>query len=176
MKKLCFLIFLFVFLLPGFSFSQQKIGYIDSESILKQLPEAQDAQKKIDVIVTSWKDEIADMEKKFKQKFEQYDKKKLIMSDQSRATAERDLQDMDRKIMEFRTAKFGQDGELTKKQLEIMKPVQDRMYQAIQEVAKEDNFDYVIDKSGQIFLLYSNEKFDLTNKVIEKIGKLKKAN
>jgi outer membrane protein len=176
MKKLCFLIFLIVILLPGYSFSQQKIGYIDSESILKQLPEAQDAQKKIDVIVNSWKDEISEMEKKFKQKFDQYDKKKLIMSDQSRANAERELQDMDRKIMDFRTAKFGQDGELTKKQVEIMKPVQDRMYQAIQEVAKEDGFDYIIDKSGQIFLMYTNEKFDLTNKVIEKIGKLKKAN
>jgi outer membrane protein len=143
---------------------------------MKQLAEAQDAQKKVDVIVNNWKDEIADMEKKWKEKFDQYDRKKLIMSDPSRVAAERELQDLDRKIMETRTQKFGQDGELSKKQQEIMKPVQDKIFQAIQEVAKEENFDYVFDKSGQILLLYSNEKYDLTNKVLDKIGKLKKVN
>jgi outer membrane protein len=165
----------FVFLTLG-SFAQQKIGFIDSESIMKQLAEAQDAQKKIDVIVTTWKDEIADMEKKWKEKFDQYDRRKLVLSDQSRMAAEKELQDLDRKIMETRTLKFGQDGELTKKQQEIMKPVQDKIFQAIQEVAKEDSYDYVFDKSGQVLLLFTNEKFDLTVKVLDKIGKLKKVN
>jgi outer membrane protein len=143
---------------------------------MKQLPEAQDAQKKIDVIVNNWKDEIAEMEKKWKEKFDTYDRKKLIMSDQTRAAAEKELQDLDRKIIDFRTQKFGQDGELTKKQQEIMKPVQDKIFLAIQEVAKEDSYDYIFDKSGQILLLYTNEKLDLTNRVLDKIGKLKKTN
>lgn len=176
MKVVKFLLVFTLFIFPILTQSQQKIGYISSEAIMKQLPEAQDAQKKIDVIVNNWKDEIAEMEKKWKEKFDTYDRKKLIMSDQTRAAAEKELQDLDRKIIDFRTQKFGQDGELTKKQQEIMKPVQDKIFLAIQEVAKEDSYDYIFDKSGQILLLYTNEKLDLTNRVLDKIGKLKKTN
>ncbi len=166
-------IFLLFFLLPLFSLAQQKIGFMDSESIMKQLPEAQDAQKKIDILIQNWKDEIDDMEKDWKAKFDTYDKRKLIMSDQSRSTAEKELQDLDKKIMDFRTLKFGQNGELSKKQLEVMKPIQDKIFLALQAVAKEESYDYVFDKSGQLYLLITNDKYDLTTKVLDKFNKLK---
>jgi outer membrane protein len=76
---------------------------------------------------------------------------------------------MDQKIASFRTQKFGQNGELFQKQNELMKPVQDRIFKAIRDVATEEGFDYVFDKSGQILLMYTNEKFDLTTKVLEKL-------
>ena len=166
-------IILFLFLLPLLGFAQQKIGFIDSESIMKQLPEAQDAQKKIDILIQNWKDEVAEMEKDWKAKFDTYDKRKLIMSDQSRAQSEKELQDLDKKIMDYRTAKFGQNGELSKKQTEVMKPIQDKIFLALQEVAKEEKYDYVFDKSGQLYLLITNEKYDLTTLVLDKFNKLK---
>ena len=166
-------IFLLLLLLPLLGFAQQKIGFMDSESIMKQLPEAQDAQKKIDILIQNWKDEIADMEKDWKAKFDTYDKRKLIMSDQSRAQAEKELQDLDKRIMDYRTSKFGQNGELSKKQMEAVKPIQDKIFQALQEVANEEKYDFVFDKSGQLYLLITNEKYDLTALVLDKFNKLK---
>lgn len=159
--------------IPFLVYSQQKIGFIDSESILKQLPEAQDAQKKIDILIQNWQEEIANMEQEWKNKFETYDRRKLIMSDQSRAAAEKELQELDKKIMDYRTQKFGQNGELSKKQIEVMKPIQDKIFLALQEVAKEEGYDFVFDKSGQLYLLITNEKYDLTIKTIEKFKQLK---
>jgi len=79
------------------------------------------------------------------------------------------MREMDQKIVDFRTQKFGQNGELFNKQNELMKPVQDRVFKAVQSVALEEGYDYIFDKSGDILLMYANEKYDLTLKVFEKL-------
>jgi outer membrane protein len=109
------------------------------------------------------------MQQDWQRRFDDYDKRKLIMTDQRRADTEEELQDLERKIAEYRTQKFGQNGELFTKQNELMKPVQDRVFKAIQEVALEEEYDYVFDKSGEILLMYANEKNDLTTKVLAKL-------
>jgi outer membrane protein len=156
-------------LLPNLGISQQKIGYIDSEGIMKKLPEAQDAQKKLDGLVEEWKKELDKMQNDFRQRYERYDKKKLIMTDQGRAQAEKDLQQLDQKIQDFRNQKFGPEGEMYQKQNELMKPIQDKVFLAVKQVAEENSFDYVFDRSGTILLLYTNDKYDLTAKVLAKL-------
>ena len=136
---------------------------------MKQLPDAQDAQKQLDQFVADWQQELNKMQDEWKKRFDDYDKRKLIMTEQRRADAERELRDMDQKIVDFRTQKFGQNGELFNKQNELMKPVQDRVFKAVQDVAREDGYDYVFDKSGDILLMYANEKYDLTQKVFAKL-------
>ena len=91
------------------------------------------------------------------------------MTEQRRADDERELREMDQKIVDYRTQKFGQNGELFNKQNELMKPVQDRVFKAVQDVAREDGYDYVFDKSGDILLMYANEKYDLTQKIFAKL-------
>ena len=156
-------------LCTGALFSQAKIGWVNSQAIMDRLPEAQDAQHQIDNIVTQWQSELAKMQNEWQKKYEEYDKKKLILTDQLRAQSEKDLQDMDKKIADYRTKKFGQSGELFTKQNELMKPVQNKIFKVIQDIAKEDGYDYVFDKSGDILLLYTNDKFDLTSKVFERL-------
>jgi len=173
-RKISYYVFILFFIpLLSLAQQQQKIGFIDSETILSRLPEAQDAQKKIDILIQEWRDEIADMEKDWKSKFDTYDKRKIMMSDQSRAKAEKELQDIDKKIMDFQTQKFGQNGELSKKQIEVMKPIQDKIFLAMQEVAKEEKYDFIFDKSGHLYLLITSDKYDLTVPVIEKLKTLK---
>lgn len=150
-------------------FSQMKIGHISSEAIMKQLPDAQDAQRQLDVLVAEWQNELNRMQQEWQKKFEEYEKRKLIMTEARRAEAEKELQDLDRRIVDYRNQKFGQNGELFNKQGELMKPVQDRVFKAIQDVAVEEGYDYVLDKSGEILLMYSNEKHDLTTKVLAKL-------
>jgi outer membrane protein len=149
--------------------AQMKIGYLNSEAIMQQLPEAQDAQKQLDGITADWQTELTKMQTDLQHKFEEYDKKKLIMSDKRRSDVEKELQDNDRKMVDYRTAKFGTSGELFAKQNELMKPIQDKVFKAVKDVADEGGYDYVFDKSSTTLLMYSNEKNDLTAKVLAKL-------
>lgn len=165
MKKLFFTL---VFLLASLPiFAQVKIGYINSEAIMKELPEAQDAQRKLDNLVQEWQAELRRLESEWKIKYDAYDRDKLIMSDQTRAEREKELVDLENRIMQYREQKFGQNGELFQKQEEFMKPIQNKIFNALEKIAKEEGYDFVFDKSGEILLLYANEKYDLTNKVLQ---------
>jgi outer membrane protein len=149
--------------------AQQKLGHFNSKAVMQQLPEAVDAQKALDQLVSDWQQQLASMQEEWKRKFEDYDRKKLIMTDQRRAETEKELRELDQKMMAFRNMKFGQNGELFQKQNDLMKPVQDRIFKAVQEVARDEGLDYVFDKSGEILLMYSNEKYDVTQKVIDRL-------
>ncbi|MFN0156851.1 MAG: OmpH family outer membrane protein [Bacteroidota bacterium] len=151
------------------AWSQNKIGHINSEAIMQQLPEAQDAQRSLDQLVAGWEAELQKMQDEWKKKFDEYEKKKLILTDQARADQEKQLRDLDQAIVEFRNRKFGQNGELFQKQTEVMKPVQNKLFQVLEELAKGEEYDYIIDKSGEILLLYANDKNDLTTKVLQRM-------
>ena len=91
------------------------------------------------------------------------------MSDKRRAEIEKELQDLEKKMVDYRTAKFGANGELFSKQNELMKPVQDKLFKAVKDIADEGGYDYGFDKSSTTLLMYSNEKNDLTSKVLAKL-------
>jgi outer membrane protein len=146
--------------------AQMKIGFVNTEAIMQTLPEAVDAQKSIDAQVSAWEAELQKMQADWKKKFEEYDRRKLILTDQVRADQERELRQLDQSIADYRNKKFGQNGELFQKQNEVMKPIQNKLFKIVDEVAKEDGFDYVFDKSGDTLVLYANDKYDLTQKVL----------
>jgi outer membrane protein len=110
------------------------------------------------------------MQQDWQKKYDDYEKRKLIMTEQRRADAEKEMRDLDTKVADYRNKKFGQNGDLFAKQNELMKPVQDRVFKAIQDVAVEEGYDYVFDKSGEILLMYANTKYDLTPKVLAKLN------
>lgn len=149
--------------------AQAKIGWFNSAAIMEKLPEAQDAQHQIDGLIADWQEELAKMQNEWQKRYEEYQTKKLIMTDQLRAQEEKDLQDMDKKIIEYRNKKFGQSGELFAKQNELMKPVQNKIFKVIEDIAKEEEYDYVFDKSGDVLLMYTSDKFDLTSAIFERM-------
>lgn len=149
--------------------AQMKIGHLNSEAVMKELPDAQDAQKQLDAFVAEWQTMLNRMQDEWKKKFDEYDKRKLIMTEQKKAESEKELRELDQRMSEYRNQKFGQNGELFTKQSELMKPIQDRVFQAIQEVAIEEGYDYIFDKSGEILLMYATEKHDVTSKVLAKL-------
>jgi outer membrane protein len=154
---------------PGEAPAQAKIGWFNSAAIMEKLPEAQDAQHQIDNLIADWQEELAKMQNDWQKRYEEYQAKKLIMTDQLRAQEEKDLQEMDRKIIEYRNKKFGQNGELFAKQNELMKPVQNKVFKVLEDLAKEEEYDYIFDKSGDVLLMYTSEKFDLTSVVFERL-------
>jgi outer membrane protein len=170
MKKIGLVLsFICIFLSSNNLYSQLKIGYVDSDAIMKQLPDAQDTQKKIDAIIKEWQEELSKMEKDWKTKYDDYDKRKLILSEQKRVEIEKELVTLENQISKYRQDKFGVKGELFQKQEELMKPVQNRIFNAIQQVAKDNNYDFIFDRSGDIIFLYAKEDYDVTKLVLEKL-------
>ena len=170
MKKLGLISFVILSVVSSAKlYSQPKIGYVDSDTIMKQLPEAQDAQKKLDAIIKDWQDGLSKMEKDWKTKYDDYDKRKLILSEQKRAEIEKELVALEDQTSKYRQDKFGVKGELFQKQEELMKPIQNRIFTAIQQVAKEKDYDFIFDRSGDILFLYAKDDYDVTPLVIEKL-------
>ncbi|HEX2961976.1 MAG: OmpH family outer membrane protein [Bacteroidota bacterium] len=169
MKKYAFLVSLFFFGLTQLSHAQLKIGYVDSDTIMDKLPDAQDAQQKLDALIKDWQTELNKLEKDWKDKYDDYEKRKLIMSDQTRAETEAELVKLEEKMNDYRQKKFGTNGELFQKQDEVMKPIQNRVFDAIKKVAEEQDLDFVFDRSGDVLFLYAKEKYDITNLVLQKL-------
>jgi len=136
---------------------------------MDNLPDVQDARQKLETMIRDWQNELKGMEADYKKKKDDFDKSNLIMTDQTRADAKKELDALEKKISDFREKKFGTNGELFQKQDELMKPVQNRIFNAIQEIAEEDDLDFVFDRSGDIMLLYAKDEYDLTARVLEKL-------
>ena len=156
---------LFSLLFTGFAFSQAKIGYIDSKKIIDNMQEAKDAKQKLDNLVADWQKELGNLQDSLKRMRDDYDKKKLILTEQMKTQIEKDMKDIETSITNYKTQKFGENGEYFQKQTEFMKPVQDRIFKAIETVARKESYDFVFDRNSDIMLLFVNEKFDLTVKV-----------
>ena len=150
-------------------FSQAKIGYVDSKIIIEGMQDAKDAQTNLDNLVLQWKGELQQLNDSLVFLKDDFEKKKLILTDKIKQQKEAEIKDLEKKIADYKVAKFGENGEYFQKQNELMKPVQDKIFKAIQDVAREGNYDYVFDRSSEILLLYVNEKYDLTQKVIKKL-------
>jgi outer membrane protein len=105
---------------------------------MENLPDAQDARQKLDNLIQDWQSELNSLENEWKNKYDDYEKRKLIMTDQTRAELEQELIKLEQQIAEFREKKFGTNGELFQKQDELMKPVQNKIFTAIEGIALQE--------------------------------------
>jgi outer membrane protein len=168
--KLTFIsLFLFLPFLASVGNAQLKIGYIDSDTIMDNLPDVQDARQKLDALIQEWQNELKKMENDLKAKKDDYEKRKLIMTEQTSAEALAEIAKLEKEIDDYRDKKFGANGELFQKQNEVMKPIQNKIFTVIQQVALEEDLDFVFDRSGDILFLYAKEEYDLTPQVLEKL-------
>lgn len=154
-----------------FLFSQElKIGYVDSQVILTQLPAAIKAQGDLDAITNFWASQLDSMTLSYQQGLADYQKQAGTMTDEQKLTRQQQLIAMEQNILDFRNKKFSQQsGEIYKKQEEIFAPVKQKIYEAIEVVAKEEGMKFIFDKSGDILLLYADAGFDVTFKVLDKL-------
>jgi len=156
-------------LLSSISIAQLKIGYVDSDTIMDNSPDMQDARQKIDALIQEWQTEVRRMETELKAKQDDYEKRKLIMTEQTSSEALAEIAKLEKEIGDYRDKKFGANGELFQKQNELMKPIQNKVFTIIQQIATEEELDYVFDRSGDIIFLFAKPDYDLTSKVIERL-------
>lgn len=165
---------LIVFLLLGgslvFAQSTQKTGYVDSEVILKQVPEAIKAQGELDALINRWNTQVDSMSQNLQQAYADYQKQGANMPEAKRKETEQKLVMQQQTIEEFRRSKFAQGtGEIYSKQEQLLKPVKEKIFAAIETVAKDEGMSFIFDKSGDILLLYADSAYDITFKVLDKL-------
>ena len=169
MKLIFISLFVYLPLLSFVSNAQLKIGYVDSDTIMDNYADVQDARQRLDALIQEWQAELRKMESDIKLKQDDYEKRKLTMTEQTSAEAKADITKLEKEIADYRDKKFGANGELFQKQNEVMKPVQNKVFTIIQQIAAEEELDFVFDRSGDIIFLYAKPDYDLTAKVIERL-------
>lgn len=150
--------------------AQQKIGFVNSTKIFQELPEAKEAQKKLEAIAKPIQDEIDRREKAIQDKLDAYKQKESLMNDAAKKAAQQEIYDMDQKLREYKLEKLGNDGELAKQQDKILNPIKEKILKAIEKIAKELKYTFVFDQTENIrVLLYGEPSADLTYKVIDRL-------
>jgi outer membrane protein len=150
--------------------AQQRIAYIDSESILSQITEFRTVQANLDRLAQQWQAELAELQQEIDALERDYEARELLFTETER---ERKLEEIRAKKQEMesrRTQRFGPDGELFREQQRQMRPVQERLLDAIEQVAKDEEYDYVFDKSGDFLFLYARPELDVSDLVLEELG------
>jgi outer membrane protein len=170
-KKIIFLTVLVMLVASMGSAQTLKIAYVNSETILRELPEAQQVKKELESIIKGWQDELEKMSKEFQEGYDDYQKKQALLDPKVKAEKEKSLQELQQRVREYQYQKFDQrEGEAVKLREKRFAPIQERVLKAIEKVAKEGKFNYVFDKlEAAAYLLYADQKFDLTYKVIDRL-------
>jgi outer membrane protein len=168
MKKLLFLI-LAITLSAQVSFAQ-KFGYVDSEFILSKMPAYTAAQKEVDKLSESWQKDIESRYKEIDKMYKSYQAEEVLLTEEMKKKRQNEIVDKEKEVKEYQKTIFGFEGQLFKKRQELIKPVQDEVYEAIEKVAKQKQLQIIFDKSGGLVMLYTNPVHDYTEFVLEALG------
>ena len=123
----------------------QRIAYVDVTAILESLPDYQKAQEQLDKVATQWRQEIAQEQDKVKGMYSKYQAEQVLLSEEMKKTREEEILAKEKEVREMQRQKFGPEGSLFKKREELVKPIQDKVYSAIQKFAEDKGFDYDFD-------------------------------
>ncbi|HVV54465.1 MAG TPA: OmpH family outer membrane protein [Mucilaginibacter sp.] len=168
MKKIILLLF-FTFTAFTSTFAQ-RFAFVDSDYILKHIPEYAAAQKQIAALSDMWQKEVDNRSQEIERLYKAYDADKVLMTADMKKRREAEIAAKEKEVRDFQRQKFGPDGDLAKRSNELIKPIQDRMAKAIQEVAESDDLDMIFDKNSEIIMLYANPRYDKSDEVIVKLG------
>ncbi|HAV26261.1 MAG TPA: hypothetical protein DCX01_08785 [Bacteroidetes bacterium] len=148
----------------------QRFAYVDSDYILSQMPSYKSAQTQIDEQSKKWQEEIDNKFEAIDKLYKQYQAEKVLLTKDMQTKRENEIIEKEREAKKLQNDKFGYEGELFKKREELIKPIQDKVYEAINKVAKNNGLDFIFDKSGDMLMLVSNPKYDRSDEVLEELG------
>lgn len=171
MKQLAQILFVFLFVACTQVFAQTqnaplKIGYVDSEVIFQQLPEAIKAKGELESFSKMLNEKLDSMSQALQQDYADYRKQEATMPEAKKNEKQQKLVAQQQTIEEFRR---GAQGEIMAKQEKVMKPVKEKIIKTIEVVAKEENMQFVLDKPEEAIVLYADASFDITFKVLDKL-------
>ena len=148
----------------------QPIAYIDMQYILKNLPQYEQANEQLTMLSKRWQKEVDAAQQEACVLATNYQTEQIFLSENMRTQREQEIVKKEQEVLELKRKYFGQDGELYKKREALIKPIQDEVYNAIQEVANEKRIDVVKDRSADPALIYMSSKLDVSDQVLQKLG------
>lgn len=173
MKKLIGTLLVILAINAG-SLKAQKFGYVDSDFILNSIPEYKAAKSEIDKLSQDWQKEIELKYAEIDKLYKAYQAEQILLTDEMKKKRENEIVNKEAEAKDLQKAKFGVDGELFKKRMELIKPIQDKVYNAVKAVADKNGMAVIFDKNSDITILYSNPKYDKSQAVLDYMGYNKK--
>jgi len=164
---------LFVFTLTAlfaFTTEAQKIAYVDVNKVLDSMDDYKLAQKKIDDEAAKWRREIAEEYDVIKGMYNKYQAEQVLLSDEVRKQREDEIMKKEDTVREMQKNKFGPSGALFKKRQELVRPIQEKVYTAIEDYANSKGYDFIFDKGSASGMIFSNPRYDKTEDVMKELG------
>ncbi len=155
----------------AFQAEAQRIAYVDVKTILESIDEYQKAQDELDRVASTWRQEIAQEYDNIKGQYNRYQAEQVLMSDEARKKKEDEIMEMEKKVRELQKEKFGPEGALFQRRKDLVQPIQDRVYAAIEDYASDKGYDFIFDKSSSAGMLFASPSYDKTGEVLERLKK-----
>ena len=170
MKRISILTFL---LFVNITVAQRgvKIGYIDTEYILENLTEYSEVSDRLEEKAQSWKDEISKRSREIEQKKESLNSERILLTKDLIEELESEIEFEEQELNEYQQKRFGTRGDLILQKQQLIQPIQDQIFNAIKEIAKSKNYDFIFDKSSDIVMLYSNRRHDISDQILRNISR-----
>ncbi|MFC2124957.1 OmpH family outer membrane protein [Bacteroidota bacterium] len=166
MKKL-FTAALIILSIPVFG---QKWGYVDTNYILSKIPEYKEAQDEINTLSLSWQQEIQNMYREIYALYDKLQAEEVLLTKEMKDERQAEIKEKEEEVREYHKKVFGFEGLFFLKKKELVKPVQDKVFEAVEKVAKDHRLQMVFDKSGELVLIYTDPIHDYTDFVLEELG------
>ena len=167
MKKIKFLILFFV--ITNYSLAQ-KFAYVDTDYILAKIPEYNQAQDKLDNYSKGWQEEIEMTMQKIEKMYRSYQSEQILLTEEMKSARENIIFAEEKKVQDLQIKYFGPEGMLFSKRQELIKPIQDKIYDAIQQISTNNKYSVIFDSSSDLIMLYTNNNLDKSDKVLELMG------
>jgi outer membrane protein len=167
MKKIILLTCLTGIAIMGFS---QKYAIIDTRYILDKMPDYASAQKQLDDIAAGWQKDIDTKQSELDNMYKSFEAEQVMLSDDLKKKREDQLFNMEKDLRDLQRKRFGFEGDLFKKRQELIKPIQDKVYNAVQKMASQRGYDFVLDKSEGITIIFADPKLDKSEDVLKELG------
>jgi outer membrane protein len=163
-------IFSFLLVLSTFTLSAQKFAYVDSKYILSHMPEYIAAQKQINELSSEWQAQVEQKYVAIEQLEKSFQAEKILLTEEMKKKREADINERREDAKQYQKSKFGVDGDLFKKREELVAPIQEQIFQAIEDIASQSQYMVVFDRANHSNMLYTNPKHDISDKVLKKMG------
>jgi len=158
-----------MFLAAGFAVAQ-KYAFVDTEYILNRIPSYKAAQEQLDKLASDWQEEIETSYGEIEKMYKDFQAEKVLLTEEMKIRKEEEIVNRENEVKQLQQKYFGRDGNLFNKRQELIKPIQDEVYQAVKEIAAEGNYAVIFDTASGANMLYTNPKYDKSDDVLEKLG------
>jgi outer membrane protein len=152
------------------SLSAQKFAIVDMEYILKNIPSFETANEQLNIISKRWQSEVEAKMQEVQNMYKNYQTELVFLSDEMKVEREEAIIAKEKEAQELKREYFGPEGELFKKRQSLMKPIQDEIYNVIQELSREKDYSLIIDKSSAMNIIFSSPKIDVSDEILIKLG------